>query len=368
VSESLNRRGPSGHSPPGAESGVYSAPGGFHPSWWLPGAHPQTVWGRLARRRSLVAYDREVLETPDGDALVVDHVRGAHGSPILVVLHGLEGSSHSVYVQGILSVARARGWRGVALNFRSCAREPGRPDRMIPNRRPRLYHSGETSDLGFLLDTLAAREGGSPLLAAGISLGGNVLAKWLGENPDQGLVWRAATISTPYDLAIGARHLEKGLGLLYTASLLRTLRPKALEAARRFPEAAARIDAGRVRRARTFWDFDDAATAPLHGFGGAEDYYARSSSIRFLHAIRTPTLCISALDDPFLPGEVVERATRAASRAVRFAATHRGGHVGFVAGRWPWRAHYWAEERAIRWLSDGIAGTTHGEKREAGRS
>jgi predicted alpha/beta-fold hydrolase len=297
---------------------------------------------------------REVLETPDGDELVVDRIEGPAASPILVVLHGLEGSSFSGYVQQLLAVARRRGWRGAAMNFRSCARDPGRPNRMLPNRRPRLYHSGETEDLGFLLRTLSRREPGAPLLAAGVSLGGNVLLKWLGENPDQRLLRAAAAISTPYDLAAGARHLERGFGRVYTAGLLRTLRRKAVETARRFPEAAARIDAARAGSARTFWEFDDAATAPLHGFTGADDYYRRSSSLRFLPAIGTPVLGVSALDDPFLPAEVVRRAREAASSSVRFAITDRGGHAGFVAGPGPWKPSFWAGETAIEWLGREI--------------
>jgi predicted alpha/beta-fold hydrolase len=331
--------------------GVYIETAPFRPAWWLPGAHAQSVWRRVSRAgRRILPLRREALATPDGDELLIDRLDGAPGSPILVVLHGLEGSSFSVYVQDLLRLARARGWRGAAMNFRSCARDPLRPRRSIPNRRPRLYHSGETSDFGSLVETLAVREAGVPLLAAGVSLGGNVLLKWLGENPRQTAVQGAAAISTPFDLAAGARKLERGIGRLYTASLLSSLREKALDAARRFPEAAARIDVARARRSRTFWEFDDAATAPLHGFAGADDYYARASSAGYVAAIATPTLCLSALDDPFLPADAVPRAQRAASSAVRFAVTERGGHVGFVEGAAPWSSRGWAEETAIEWL------------------
>jgi len=217
-------------------------------------------------------YRREVLETPDGDDLVLDWTPGDLGAPIVIALHGLEGSSYSVYVQGLLALASSKGWRGVAMNFRSCARDPARRSRMLWNRRPRLYHSGDTADLDFLVRTLAAREPGTPLVVFGASLGGNVLTKWLGENPEQSAVVAGAAVSTPFDLAASGRHMEKGLGPWYTASFLTTLRPKALEAARRFPEAAARIDVARTRNARTFREFDDAANAPLHGFAGADDY------------------------------------------------------------------------------------------------
>jgi predicted alpha/beta-fold hydrolase len=256
-----------------------------------------------------------------------------------------------VYVQGFLAAAARLGWRGTAVNFRSCARDPARLSRMLPNRRPRLYHSGETSDFDFVVRALAAREPGTPLFAAGASLGGNVLLKWLGENPDQRLVAAAAALSTPYDLAAGSRHLETPIGGAYVRGFLSTLLPKAFDVARRFPEAAARIDLDRMTRCRTFWDFDDVATGPLHGFAGAEDYYTRSSSLNFLGRIRTPALCLSAEDDPFLPVSVLAQAAAAASPAVTFVTTRRGGHIGFVSGSAPWRPEYPAEEGAIRWLA-----------------
>jgi predicted alpha/beta-fold hydrolase len=342
-------REPSGAGKP--EGGVYPAAGAFRPARWLPGAHAQTIWRRLGGPRRRLPFRRETLETPDGDDLVVDWLQGEPGSPILVVLHGLEGSSFSGYAQLLLAAARRRGWRGAAMNFRSCARDPDRPGRMLPNRRPRLYHSGETEDLGFLVRSLSRREPGAALLAVGISLGGNVLLKWLGENPGQSVLRAAAAVSTPYDLAAGARHLERGWGRLYSAGLLRTLRVKAVEAARRFPEAAARIDAARAGSARTFWEFDDAATAPLHGFAGADDYYGRSSSLGFLPSIATPALCLSAEDDPFLPADIARRARHDASPAVRFVLTERGGHVGFVTGGSPWTARFWAGEEAVGWLA-----------------
>lgn len=332
-------------------SAIESASDSFTPAWWLRSAHLQTVWGRLARPRHLVTYRREVLPTPDGDELIVDHSDGPAGSPVVVAVHGLEGSSYSVYVQGILALARRRGWRGAAMNFRSCARDPENLSRMLSNRRPRLYHSGETGDLDFLLRTLSKREPSAPLLAVGASLGGNVLLKWLGENPGQRLVRAAVALSVPFDLGSGARALERGLGPLYTETFLRTLRPKALEVARRFPEAAARIDAGRVRRSRTFWEFDDAANAPLHGFDGADDYYRRASSLPLLGTVATPVLCVSAEDDPFLPSECLDRARAGASSMVEFVRTRKGGHIGFVAGDLPGRPTYWAEETAIRFLA-----------------
>jgi predicted alpha/beta-fold hydrolase len=327
----------------------------FPSPWWLPSPHLQTVWGRLSRDRRRIAFAREVLETPDGDQLVLDHVDGPAGSPRVLVLHGLEGSSNSVYVQGLLEAAARRGFRGTALNFRSCARDPADLSRMLPNRRPRLYHSGETSDLDFVARTLSAREPAAPLVAVGVSLGGNVLLKWLGEQPGQRLLAAAAALSTPYDLGASGRFLETPLGRLYVGHFLSTLKTKARVAAERFPEAASKMDIPRALRAASFWEFDDAANAPLHGFAGADDYYRRASSIGFLPKVTTPTLCLSAEDDPFLPPEALARARAAASAAVDFRVTPRGGHIGWIAGPWPWRPAYWAEKLAIDWLARAVS-------------
>jgi len=334
---------------------VAAAGGAFRPAWWLPGPHAQTVWGRLVRPRRMVSFEREALETPDGDELLLDHAPGPAGSPRLLVLHGLEGSSNSVYVQGLLAEAARRGMRGTALNFRSCARDPNDLARMLPNRRPRLYHSGETGDLDFVVRTLAAREPGTRIAAAGVSLGGNVLLKWLGENPGQTAVAAAAALSTPYDLADSAAYLETYVGGLYVRHFLGTLKEKARAAAARFPEAGSKIDVPRMLAARTFWQFDDAATAPLHGFAGADDYYRRSSSLGYLARITTPTLCLSAEDDPFLSRRAVENARDAAAPHVELRVTPRGGHIGFVAGAAPWRPSYWAEALAADWLRRRLA-------------
>jgi hypothetical protein len=326
----------------------------FHPARWLPGAHLQTLWGRAARPRRLVTMRREVWQTRDGDQVLLDHVDGdadrPPGSPRLLVLHGLEGSSHSVYVQGLMALAAARGWRATTLNFRSCARDPQRLDRMIPNRTARLYHSGDTGDLDEIARGLRSREPGAPLLAVGVSLGGNALLKWLGETAGERVLDAAAALSVPYDLAAGSRHMERGMGRLYQESFLKTLRSKAQHVAARFPQARERIDLERVRRSRTFWEFDDAATAPLHGFAGAEDYYSRSSSLSFLSRIDTPVLAISAEDDPFLPASVLPIARRAASAAVELIVTPRGGHIGFVSGS-ILAPSYWAEKAAVSFLA-----------------
>jgi predicted alpha/beta-fold hydrolase len=305
----------------------------------------------LTRPRQLVQLRREVLETPDGDELVLDHL----DAPVrddrfrFILLHGLEGSSHSVYMQGVLSTIARHGFAATAINFRSCARDPQKIARSLPNRRPRFYHSGETGDFDFVVRTLAARDPHTPLLGFGASLGGNVLLKWLGEHPSQTQLAAAATLSVPYDLGAGSKYLESRVGRLYVGQFIRTLAKKTEWMLQQFPEMRAKVSLDAVRRARTFRELDDAATGPIHGFDGADDYYARASSIRFLDHIATPTLCVSAMDDPFLPPEVLTRVREVASPSVELIVTETGGHVGFVGGT-PWRQEYWAEELVVRWL------------------
>jgi len=321
------------------------------PGWWIRGPHLQTLWARLARSRRLVGFEREVLATPDCDELVLDHAAGPPGAPRVILLHGTEGSAYSLHSQGLaLLVARA-GWRGTVLNFRSCARDPRDIRRRLRNLRPRLYHAADTADLDLVVRTLRAREPDVPLFAIGFSLGGGVLLKWLGEKGGDSPLAAAATISVPYDLAASVQFLERRAARLYVYNFMRRVRPKALDVLARFPAETAHVDRERVRRARTIREFDDCATAPLHGFAGADDYYARASALPELPRIRVPTLCISGEDDPFYPAHAISPARAAASDRVTFAVTSWGGHTGFVSGRWPWRPVYWAEEAAIAWLA-----------------
>jgi predicted alpha/beta-fold hydrolase len=325
----------------------------FRPAAWLPGPHLQTAWSRFLRRGPLVEYRRETWKAPDGDTLELDWVDGPAESPLLLALHGLEGCSQSLYMQGILWRAARRGWRGVALNFRSCAR-PLRQRRAepLPHQGRRLYHSGETSDLEWVVERLAEREPDLQLVVAGTSLGGNVLLKWLGERSAAvpRAVRSAVAISAPHDLAAASRHLMAGLGPLYMRFFLDSLKQKALAFDREWPGI---VDVDGVRRARTFWEIDDAAVAPIHGFADAADYYARCSSIDVIDRIQVPTLVVNAADDPFIPGHVLSRVRARASAAVTCLFTRRGGHVGFVVGR-PGRARSWAEDRAIEFLADRL--------------
>lgn len=285
---------------------------------------------------------RERVDTPDGDFLDLDWAETPAGpldhGPLAVVLHGLEGSAASRYALETYRQLARVGVAAVGLNFRSCSGEL--------NRAVRLYHSGETGDLRHVVSLLARRFPGRPLAAVGFSLGGNVLLKYLGEEgreeQERGALVAAAAVSVPYDLAAGAACTERGVARAYVWRLLRSLKRKVRARAAVFRD---RMDLPRALAARTFREFDDAGTAPLHGFADADDYYRRSSSAPYLEAIRIPTRVIHAADDPFLPGAALPRGAVARNPALDPRFTERGGHVGFVCGP-PWRRVYWAERMA----------------------
>jgi predicted alpha/beta-fold hydrolase len=320
------------------------------PPWWLPGAHLQTAWARMARSRRLVTFAREVLTTPDDDDLVLDHAAGPPRSPRVLLLHGLEGSAYSLHTQGLALLVAEAGWRSTVLNFRSCARDPAEIKVRLKNRRPRLYHSGDTEDLDLVVRHLAAREPDVPIYAIGFSLGGNVLLKWLGQIGAASAIRAAASLCAPYEPGAASRFLERPVGRVYTRHFMRRLKSKALDVVARFPRETAHMSAGLIADARTFREIDERVTAPLHGFASADDYYRRASSLADLPRIAVPTLCISSADDPFYPAGALSAARAASSPAVAFEVTPWGGHVGFVSGRWPWRPRYWAEERVVAWL------------------
>lgn len=318
----------------------------------------------MLRSRWGVRLARERVELPDGDFLDLDWVeRTAAGAvsqtaPLVVVLHGLEGSARSGYA---LQMYRALGREGVAavgLNFRACSGEP--------NRLPRLYHSGETGDLAHVLRHLRARHPERALGAMGFSLGGNVLLKFLGErgvaegggaasgSPEERVAGlrAAAAMSVPFDLSAGAEWIERGFSRVYRRYLVWRLHRKVR---RKTELLRPHVDVGRILRSRTFREFDDAATAPLHGFAGAEDYYRRSSSAQYVARIGIPTLVIHSLDDPFVPATAVPWEALRRNSVIETRIEERGGHVGFVTGP-PWRPVYWAEREAARFLVDRLVG------------
>lgn len=324
-------------------------PGSFTPAWWLRNPHLQTLWGKLARRRVPLPTRTERWETPDGDFIDVVRIDGATAdAPALIMLHGLEGTPRSHYVGGMLGEARRRGWSAHLLVFRGCGEEL--------NRTRRFYHSGETTDLDHVVRRVIAERPGRPIVLAGVSLGGNVMLKWLGEHgasvPAE--VRGAAAVSVPFDLERGCRHIQRGFSRVYDRHFVRTLVSKVRRKRRSHPDLP---DDRALARARTLWDFDDVVTAPVHGFEGATDYYTRSSSLGFLPDVRVPTLLLSAFDDPFLPPDVLDEVRAVARRnpVITTEFTAHGGHVGFVGGGTPWRPEYWAERRVGAFLAERLA-------------
>jgi predicted alpha/beta-fold hydrolase len=319
----------------------------YNPAWWLRNPHLQTLWGKFLRRAPLQATALERLDTPDADFLDIHHLSGPDGAPLLILLHGLEGGIRSHYIQGLLGEAKSRGWRAAVIVFRSCGGEM--------NRTRRSYHSGETSDLALAVDHLSSRFPSSALLLTGTSLGGNVLLKYLGEqgsslNPR---IRGAVAVSVPFDLARASRHIGQGFARVYQKNFLRSLHHKARLKLERYPDL---VETERLQGARTMFDFDNVFTAPVHGFSDAEDYYSRSSSLAWLERIRVRTLLLSAIDDPFLPAQVLSEVREVAARNsnLHVEFTSHGGHVGFVAGSNPLRPAYYLEQRAGDFLAREI--------------
>ncbi len=319
----------------------------FAPPWWAGGTHRQTLAGYVLRRVHCNALGtRERLATSDDDFVVLEWFAlrsSAPGRvvPLVLALHGLEGSSRSGYIVSLARSLAAVGVETVALNFRGCGGEP--------NRLPRAYHAGETGDLAFVVATLAARFPGRPLGVVGFSLGGNVLLRWLGEAGEavHPAVVAAAAVSVPFELGVGADHSMSGAGRPYALRLIAELHSKVRA---KSSLVAGRVDVERALRAATFREFDEAFTAPLHGFRDANDYYARSSSGPWIDGVAVPTLTIHALDDPFLPRAAVPLAALRANRRFTLRISERGGHVGFVAGT-PWAPRFYAEETLARFFA-----------------
>ena len=294
--------------------------------WWLPGGHLQTLLPALAPA-PLVVWRRERWATPDGDFIELDWA--GSGGPLVALFHGLEGGSSSHYARSIAAQAVARGWRCVVPHFRGCSGEP--------NLKARAYHSGDSEELDWILRRL------EPDFAIGVSLGGNVLLKWLGERGSAARLKRAVAVSAPLDLAAAGRALDRGFNRqVYTRSFLASMKRNAFAKLARFPGL---FDAPRVRRASTLYEFDDAVTAPLHGFRDADDYWVRASSAPWLEHIRVPTLVLNARNDPFLPEAALQRATRKAAPAVLLEFPRSGGHVGFPGRRG------WLARRVLEFLS-----------------
>jgi hypothetical protein len=286
-----------------------------------------------------VPLARERWDTPDGDFVDVDFAGDPAAARLLVLFHGLEGGSGSHYARALAIAAPAAGWRLALPHFRGCSGEL--------NRLPRAYHSGDSEEINWMLSRFASLN--ANLFAAGVSLGGNALLKWLGERgaAAMSVVRRAAAVSAPLDLTAAGPALDRGVNrLLYTRHFLQTLIPKSLAKLERFPGI---FDGAAVRAATSFLEFDNLVTARLHGYRDVHDYWRRASSSPWLEHIRVPTLVVNARNDPFLPEAALVAATRRVSPSVVLEQPRSGGHAGFLTGRFPGR-HTWLPERLLAFL------------------
>jgi uncharacterized protein len=306
---------------------------------WLPGAHLQTIVPARFMRLPVVQYRRERWDTHDGDFIDVDFALPepvANDAPLLVLFHGLEGDSQSHYAVAMMRWFADRGWRGLVVHFRGCSGEA--------NRLPRAYHSGDSEEGDWILRAVRLRWPEAPLYAVGISLGGNMLAKWAGERgQDASFVTAAASIGSPLDLAAGGAALGRGFNMIYTRMFLATLKSKALVKLQQFPDIARDGEyTRRLRASRSLYEFDNEYTAPLHGFRNTEDYWDRASGKRWLQAVRIPYLLLNARNDPFVPAASLPQPPDV-SRAVELEQPAHGGHIGFARGPWPGRIDFIAE-------------------------
>lgn len=304
----------------------------FKPAWWLRNRHAQTIWPSLFRRRPGIKLRRERLELPDGDFLDLDWSTENDG-PLVVILHGLEGNEYSHYARSMLKHLSSNGFQAVMMYFRGCSGET--------NRLARAYHSGETSDISYVVSQLTQRYPSRTIHAVGISLGGNVLLKWLGETAGTNPLGKAVAVSVPFDLSNAAHQLNRPESKIYQRHLVNKLQ---LSLRKRLNQMDLPIDKHAALNCKTIRDYDELVTAPLHGFRGAEDYYQKSSSRQYLSSIHTPTLIIHAKDDPFMTTDAIPAEQELAEQVTLELSTH-GGHVGFISGTIPFLPNYWLEKR-----------------------
>ena len=316
-------------------------PADYRPPLLFKSAHLQTIYPTVARRVPVVTTERERIDTPDGDFLDLDWARSEPSAKLAILTHGLEGHSRGHYTQGMAGALQRRGWNVLAWNFRGCSGEP--------NRQLRSYHSGATGELQIVLDRVFATTDYEKIALVGFSLGGNLTLKYLGDQGDSldRRIRRAVAVSVPCDLASSARQLERLQNRVYMARFMRSLRTKVREKANRFSEA---LHVDGLDAMRTFAEFDDRYTAPIHGFKDADDYWSQSSCRHVLNRIAVPTLLINALDDPFLTPECFPREAAEKNPHFNMETPKHGGHLGFVA--FNEKNEYWSEQRAAAFLGD----------------
>ncbi len=314
----------------------------FKSPFWLPGGHLQTIYPYFFISFPPLIYRRERLETPDGDFIDLDWMDGPPDAPLVALFHGLEGSSQGHYAKSLMHHLRQKSWRGVIPHFRGCSGEP--------NRLPRAYHSGDSDEIDWILRHLRTSNPKNALYAAGVSLGGNALLKWLGERQEEALsiIDASAAISAPLDLATAGQVLDQGFNkATYTRHFLKTLKQKA---ERKFHLHNMQVNHAAIQAAATLYAFDDAFTAPLHGFQNADDYWLKASSKPYLPYIQVPTLVMNALNDPFMPASSLP-ASDEVSKMVTLEYPAEGGHVGFVSGPFPGNLN-WLPQRIMAFFEE----------------
>jgi predicted alpha/beta-fold hydrolase len=319
----------------------------FKPAWWLSNTHLQTIYPALFRKEpNPPDYRRERVTTPDRDFIDLDFC-GIGEKPLVMLIHGLTGSSESGYIKGLQSALHKQGLRSVALNFRGCSGSS--------NNKARSYHSGETEDIHFLYQTLRQREPYTPIGVVGFSLGGNVVLKWLGEQSGHLGLFAAVTVSVPLLLGVCATKLDNGFSTFYRSKLLDELKAYMHNKLQHLDDIGLAQEAMKIKALgdlspiTSFWQYDDQVVAKLHGFSDVHDYYQRSSSRQYLESIAVPTLLIQAIDDPFMTQDVLPEPNEVSSQ-VQFEFTRHGGHVGFISGLIPFRPRYWLDQRIPEFL------------------
>ncbi|MGB0893698.1 MAG: hydrolase [Parashewanella sp.] len=319
----------------------------FNPVWWARNPHVQTILPVLTKIPS-PKLTRQRLELDDGDFIDLDWLKKPEeNQPIVVIVHGLEGSSQSHYARRILADCQQQNIAAVVHHHRGCSGEH--------NRLARSYHSGDTVDLKITLKLLKDTYPSSPIWAVGYSLGGNVLAKYQGEEAEKSLIKRCVIVSAPLQLDACAKRLEKGFSKVYQSYLIKQLQVK-VKAKATDPSMSQSISvqANEVAAMNTFYKMDNMYTAPMHGYLDVHDYYRRASGKQFLMAITNPTLIIHAQDDPFMNDDVIPSNNQVSS-AVKYELHQRGGHVGFIESGTPWKPKYYLEKRILNFLQGSVS-------------
>lgn len=324
----------------------------FKPAWWLKNCHLQTIFAKYLAPRIHLPLCAERVDLPDGDELMLHWgtQSPAAETPLVLLLHGLEGNYRSHYIRGMMHSLQQQGFACVLMHFRGCHGEA--------NKLPRAYHSGDTADVGFIVELLQQRFPDVPLAAVGYSLGGNVLMKYCGEQAEQCPLQAAVAVSAPLQLSASADRINQGFSRVYQRYLLGRLKGtmrRKLAKHRPFPLPLTNND---IQKLQSIRQFDDLLTAPLHGFLNAEDYYHQASAKPYLSRIARPCLLIHAKDDPFLAPSVIPAQPRP---PVQLLLSEHGGHVGFISGGTPWRPVYWLDQIIPNFLQQQLRSHCHAD-------